>query len=97
MMFRIKNGLCPHYLNIVSLNLSNKSLRSIGNMQIPHFKTIRYGKKSVSYAGPIIWNKLTNVVKESHSLSSFKARHAHECNIACQCGSCMECYISNVF
>ena len=39
---------------------------------IPRFNTVLYGKHSLRYLGPFLWNKLDKNITETGSLSRFK-------------------------
>ena len=49
--------MCPSYLNNLFTNNScNRTLRSAHNKQLPTFNTVKYGKRSIKYNGPQLWN-----------------------------------------
>ena len=42
------------------------------NFDIPRFISVLYGKHSLRYIGPVLWNKLDENITETSSLSKFK-------------------------
>ena len=41
---------------------------------IPRFRSVAYGKHSLTYLGPVIWSKLGISIRSSESLDIFKKR-----------------------
>ena len=52
--------------NNISYNLRNS------DFIMPRYNTVKYGRNSLRYAGPFLWSKLTNDIKNAISLSAFK-------------------------
>ena len=48
------------------------SLTDSDNFLIPRINTSIYGKHSIRYIGPVIWCKLSVLIKSSATLASFK-------------------------
>jgi len=72
LMFKVKNDLCPpNVKNLFSLKSSTYNLRGT-NFHIPRFNTVTYGKHSLRYIGPMLWNRLSTTLKNLLSLQSFK-------------------------
>ena len=64
--------LCPPTVkNLFSLKSSSYNLRG-ADFHIPRFNTVTYGKHSLRYIGPLLWNRLSTNIKTSPSLQSFK-------------------------
>lgn len=64
--------LCPPTVkNLFSLKSSTYNLRG-ADFHIPRFNTVTYGKHSLRYIGPLLWNRLSINIKTSPSLQSFK-------------------------
>ena len=62
-IYRILNGLYPSYLNdIITVDELQQLLRQ-ATLLVPMFSTIRYGKKTLSYLSPVLWNKLYADIK----------------------------------
>ena len=74
MVYRIRNGMCPEYLQnfIVSKN-NNFNLRAVDSLSVPKFNMVTYGKGSFRYSAPYYWNKLPNVLKNEISFYHFKS------------------------
>ena len=56
---------------IFSFKSSNYSLRN-SDFNIPTVNTVKYGKHSLRYFGPMLWSKLHSSLRNSPSLTSFK-------------------------
>jgi hypothetical protein len=75
-VFKINNGLSPKYMSdhfIPQSSLHNYSTRfsAEGGLAIP--KVGSFGKKTFSYVGCSLWNRLPAKCKDFSSISSFKA------------------------
>ena len=71
-MYKAKNNLCPKYIcDLFTINNSTYNLR-VKEFQIPRFETVRYGKHSLRYLGPLLWSKLESNVRNLPSLGAFK-------------------------
>ena len=73
-IYRILNGLYPSYLNDIITVEELQHLRCRSRLFIPPFSTVRYGKKSLSYLSPVLWNSLGNDIKQCDVLTAFKKR-----------------------
>ena len=74
MMFKVKNGLAPPYItDLFVVSSTHYNLRN-ADFRIPRFKTVAYGKHSLSYLGPVPWSKLEKSIRLSDSLEIFKKR-----------------------
>ena len=72
LMFKVRHNLCPPTVkNLFSLKSSTYNLRG-AEFHIPRFNTVTYGKHSLRYIGPLLWNRLSTNIKTSPSLQSFK-------------------------
>lgn len=72
LMFKVRHNLCPPIVkNLFSLKSSTYNLRG-ADFHIPRFNTVTYGKHSLRYIGPLLWNRLSTNIKTSPSLQSFK-------------------------
>ena len=72
LMFKVKHILVP--VNISDLfNLKNTqyNLRNSG-FELPRFETVRFGRNSIKYMGPLIWSKLPRHLRMIETLNSFK-------------------------
>ena len=71
-IYRILNGLYPSYLNDIITVEELQHLRCRSRLLIPPFSTVCYGKKSLSYTSPVLWNSLGNAIKQCDVLTAFK-------------------------
>ena len=70
LVYMVSENMCPTYLNnLFTNNLCNRTLRSAHNKQLPTFNTVKYGKRSIKYNGPQLWNSLPDEMKTSSTLS----------------------------
>jgi hypothetical protein len=54
--------------------VSNYNLRGIDMLTLPRFNTVTYGKNSLRYMGPKIWNSLPHVIKAADNIVIFKKK-----------------------
>ena len=94
-IYRILNELYPSYLNDIITVEELQHLRCRSRLFIPPFSTVRYGKKSLSYLSPVLWNSLGNDIKQCDVLTAFKKRIKLWKGPTCNCGFCAQCRISN--
>lgn len=79
LMFKIFNGLAPEYLfdNFTPVTqIHDRHLRSASQSQLysPRPNTELF-RKSFSYSGSMIWNKLPTYIKNASSLNNFKSMY----------------------
>ena len=76
LVYKCLNGSGPKYLTDL-LNLKTTSahfLRSTDSLQlnVPKSRTVTYGDRSFSVAGPTIWNSIPIAIRRAGSITSFK-------------------------
>ena len=74
-VYKILNGLAPAYLaDLVRLYTPRRTLRSEGSLSlcVPSSKTVTFGDKAFTVAGPVLWNKLPLSIRNAVSVSMFK-------------------------
>ena len=74
LMFKVRNNLLPSYIqDWFSSNDKTKTynLRN-SDFRIPRFNTVKYGKHSIRYFGPLLWSKLSKDLRNLRSLNAFK-------------------------
>ena len=72
LMYKLKNGLVPTYkTEIFNTTPKQYNLRNAG-FNIPRFRTVHYGKHSLRYFVPHLWNKLDKTDREKPNVKSFK-------------------------
>ena len=73
-MFKVKHSLVP--VNISDLfNLKNTQYTcnlQNSDFELPRFKTVRVGRNSIKYMGPLIWSKLPRHLRMIETLNSLK-------------------------
>ena len=73
-MYKVKKGLAPSYIaDLFIVTNSQYRLRN-SDFVIPRFRTVTYGKHSLTCLGPVIWSKLDKFIRSSESLDIFKYR-----------------------
>ena len=72
LMFKIKHSLVP--VNISDLfNLKNTQYNlQNSDFELPRFETVRFGRNSIKYMGPLIWSKLPRYLGMVKTLNLFK-------------------------
>ena len=71
-MYKVKNRLVPTYITeIFNTKPIQYNLRN-ADFNIPRFRTVHYGKHSLRYFGPHLWNKLDKTDREKPNLKSFQ-------------------------
>ena len=102
-MFKVTTGLLPTFMNDVfcanhNLDTNNISARTRLNSRFynpVNPKKVYMGSNSLRCLGPKIWNMVPNEVRESSSLSMFKARIKKWKPSNCPCRLCLT-YIPNL-
>ena len=88
-MFKVKNKLSPEFIQSI-FNLSNRKhcLRSESTFELSNIRTVHYGRDTISYMGPKIWEKIPKDIKNSVSLIEFKRKIKHWTPEGCECRIC---------
>ena len=72
-VFKILNELCPPVLsNLVQKRSSSYNFRYTNILQVPTVKTNLFGKRSFKYATPVLWNSLTDDLRQCSIFNQFK-------------------------
>ena len=76
LVFKSVNGTAPMYLNdIVKPYAPTRTLRSKSSNSLEIIRTKKqFGARSFQYAGPKLWNELSENIKASKSLVVFKRK-----------------------
>ena len=75
--FRCLNGSAPSYLSSLLIPYSlTRDLRSGGkNLLVTNsYRLAQYGKRAFSRAAPLIWNSLSDTVRQAPTFSTFRSR-----------------------
>ena len=78
-MFKVLIDLStPDFSQLFQLNESLYGLRSNGPQKlcIPNINSVRFGKGSIRYFGPVIWNSIPAEIRNANTLSSFKEKNS---------------------
>ena len=72
LMHKVKHGTCPQSVrDLFSVNSTGYDFRG-ADFHIPRFHFVTYGKHSLRYPGPKLWNSLSSNLRNLPSLQSFK-------------------------
>ena len=75
--------------NLFNLHNFSYNLRN-PEFSTPRFNTVKFGKHSLRYLGPVLWNKLSKEVRMSKSIIEFKNRiRTQDLNDT----GCIECFL----
>ena len=91
--FKALNDLStPDFSELFQLNESLYGLRSNGPQKlcIPNINSVRFGKGSIRYFGPVIWNSIPAKIRNAKTLSSFKKKIRKWKPSNCQCRLCVD-------
>ena len=94
-VYKVKNNLAPPYIaDLFEVNNSQHHLRN-SEFVVPRFRTVAFGKHSISYLGPVIWSKLSQYIRSSESVDIFKKRIKSVELSNLMCNTCTDCFICN--
>ena len=73
MMYKVVNNIAPSVASeLFSFSNVNCSLRSGSQFHQPFANTVWNVQETISYLGPIIWNMVSEEMKQKLSLFAFK-------------------------
>ena len=91
-VFKIVRNLSPNIvLDLFKVNTLSRS-RTIFPLYVPRFKTIRYGKNSLTYLGCKLWNDLDNTLKSIENIKQFRSEINKWNGPTCRCNLCKFSY-----
>ena len=94
-VLKIVNKIGPKYLHdMFVLKNNSHNLRNSLTLIQPKFKTVTYGKCSLKYEGSVIWNKLSNEMKQSININVFKRFMRLWQGPNCVCFNCKLCSLN---
>ena len=68
-MFKIYHGIGPKYMQaLITKSNCSYSTRNAKRVELPQYKSIRYGYNSFTYNGAFIWNNLPNEIKQEFDI-----------------------------
>ena len=96
LMYKVKNELAPKSLQcLFERQITGYNLRN-SDFKLPDYKTVRFGKHSIKYLGPILWSKIAQDIRNSQSLQIYKTRIRKEEDISrLVTFSCKNCKLCN--
>ena len=94
-MYKVKYGLAPSYnVDLFLVTNSQYHLRN-SDFAIPRFRTVAYGKHSLTYLGPVIWSKLDKSIRSCESLDIVKKRIKMVNFTSLLDDTCKDCFLCN--
>ena len=73
LIYKALHNQSPQYIKeLFKLRISNYNLRGTDMLILPRFSTVTYGKNSLRYMGPKIWNSLPDDIKAANNIATFK-------------------------
>ena len=90
-MYKIKHKLCPKPID----ELFTPAIRGKNDWVLPKVRTVNKGIETIRYRGPMTWQLVPNAIKDSKSLSTFKAKIKDWKPSGCTCRLC-KTYIKNL-
>ena len=96
LMYKVKHQMAPGYFEtIVKRNdLKPYSLRN-SDFILPRYNTVKYGRHSIRYLGPLLWSKLSSSERNAPTLKDFKRMINCRDISALDNSSCASCYLCN--
>ena len=95
-MYKIKNDLSPTLMKFIFPDRAiSYNLRNMNPFQATNVRTVYYGTETISNRGPKIWALVPDEIKNSISLTLFKAKIKNWETIGCTCRLCKP-FISNL-
>ena len=91
-MYKLKYDLGPSLLNNIftKSNYTGPALRRNKDFTRPQINSHKYGERSLDNIGTIMWNLLSNQIKQLRSLDEFKAEIKKWKPEKCPCYLCKE-------
>ena len=84
-MYKVKNNLCPKLFQ----DLFSRRERGKGDFVIPKINTVKRGKETVRYRGPITWDMVPEEIRNSETLSIFREKIKIWKPEGCLCHLCL--------
>ena len=88
-IYKVASGEAPLFVSsLFHKRELEYNLRGSNTLDIPGFKTITYGKQSLRYAGPKLWNSLPNEFRMATTLKEFRTLIKTWDGAKCSCSIC---------
>ncbi len=96
-IFKVLNDMLSLYMKSLFITKCIAyELRDFIPLLQPKFNTITYGHNTIRYQGSKIWNNLSNNLKMSNGLSSFKKSIQKWLGPECHSGYCLQCTLARI-
>ncbi len=96
-IFKVLNDMSSLYMkNVFIKKCIAYELRDYIPLIQPNLNTVTYGHNTIRYQGSKIWNNLSNNLKMSNGLSSFKKSIQKWSGPKCHCGYCLQCILARI-
>ena len=79
----VHGGVPPYVRSLFTERESEYSLRRNHSLILPPYNTISFGKQSIRYTGPKVWNSLPNNLRQTTSLKEFWSGTNCTCSVCC--------------
>ncbi len=91
-VYKAINAMSPEFLQDLFVIKANvHDLRDNNKMKLYKFKTMTYGKHSITYVAGILWNSINVDIKNIDNVNVFKRKIRNWQGLICQCGECLIC------
>ena len=88
-MYKVKNNISPIPVqDLFVKSLPRTNTRQASDWIIPRVRTEKYGKETIRYRGPLIWDLVPDEIKKSKSLASFRNSISNWKPQGCTCRLC---------
>ena len=84
----VHGGAPPYVSSLFTERESEYSLRRNHSLILPQYNTISFGKQSIRYTGPKVWNSLPNTLRQTTSLKELKNLISTWSGTNCTCSLC---------
>ena len=71
-MYKFKRNICPNYISTLFQQPSAKYELCNNDFVIPRFNTVTFGKHSLRYMGPKIWNIVPRKIRDLPTFDVFQ-------------------------
>ena len=86
---RTKSNIAPSFLTEIFIDKNPPyDLRNKSILQIPKSRTVRFRKQSITFLGCKLWHCLSNDIKQSLNIITFKKRFKKGKGEECNCRLC---------
>ena len=92
LVFKVLNSEAPPINNnFFKLKNTPYDLRGNKILELPKYKTIKFGKNSFGYQGAKLWNIIPNAIKDFSNFKEFKQALLAWNGPECSCSTCFYC------